>query len=80
VESLCGAEFPLYLLRMSWPQSKNSSRAEGDLALEDDGHGVSVDRQHTPYLARQLSVFCVQPHTRGYPRGAFGWDGVVDRN
>jgi hypothetical protein len=26
----------------------------------------------TPYLARQLSVFSVRPHTRGYPRGAFG--------
>jgi hypothetical protein len=26
----------------------------------------------TPYLARQLSVFSVRPHTREYPRGAFG--------
>jgi hypothetical protein len=26
------------------PEAENSSRAEGDLALEDDGHGVSVDR------------------------------------
>jgi hypothetical protein len=25
-------------------------------------------------------VFCVQPHTRGYPHGAFGLDGVADRN
>jgi hypothetical protein len=54
------------------PESENSSRAEGDLVLEDDGHGVSVDRRHTPYLARQLSVFSVRPHTRGYARGAFG--------
>jgi hypothetical protein len=34
-----------------------------ELALIDDTH---------PYLARQLSVFSVRPHTRGYPRGAFG--------
>jgi hypothetical protein len=25
-----------------------------------------------------LSVFCIRPHTWGYPRGAFGYDGVVD--
>jgi hypothetical protein len=28
----------------------------------------------------RLSVFCVGPHTRGYPRGAFGKDGVEDCN
>jgi hypothetical protein len=54
------------------PEAENSSWAEGDLALEDDGHGVSVDRRHTPYLECQLSVFSVRPHTQGYPRGAFG--------
>jgi hypothetical protein len=27
---------------------EHSSWAESDLALEDDGHGVSVDRRHTP--------------------------------
>jgi hypothetical protein len=26
------------------PEAENSSRTEGDLALEDDGHGVSIDR------------------------------------
>jgi hypothetical protein len=68
---LC-VEFPLHPPRRRWFRSKNSSWAEGDLALENDGHGVSVDRRHTPYLACQLSVFCVRPHTRGYPRGALG--------
>jgi hypothetical protein len=29
-------------------EAENSSRAKGDLALEDDGHGVSIDRQHPP--------------------------------
>jgi hypothetical protein len=42
--------------------------AEGDSAFLV----CSVDRRHTPYLARQLSVFCIRPHTRRYPRGAFG--------
>jgi hypothetical protein len=36
--------------------------------------------EDTAYLVRQLSVFCVRPHIRGYPRGAFGDDGVKDRN
>jgi hypothetical protein len=27
-----------------------------------------------------VSVFCVRPHTRGYPRGAFRQDGVADHN
>ena len=40
---LCGAEFPLHLPRRRWFRSKNSSWAKGDLALENDGHGVSVD-------------------------------------
>jgi hypothetical protein len=30
------------------PEAENCSWAEGDLALENDGHGVSVDRRHTP--------------------------------
>jgi hypothetical protein len=29
-------------------KQKNSSWAKGDLALENDGHGVSVDRRHIP--------------------------------
>ena len=48
------AEFPSLFIRYARDGSKveHSSWAESDLALEDDGHGVSVDRQHTPYLAR----------------------------
>jgi hypothetical protein len=47
------------------PEAKNSFWIEGDLALENDGHEVNVDRRDTPYLARQLSVFRVRLHTRG---------------
>jgi hypothetical protein len=54
------------------PKAENSFWAEGDLALEDDVHGVRIDRRYTPYLAREMSVFSVQPHTQGYSRGAFG--------
>jgi hypothetical protein len=53
-------------------EAEHSSWAETDLVLEDDGHGVSFDQRHAPYLARQLSVFSVRPHTWGYPHGAFG--------
>ena len=41
------------------PEAEDCSWAEGDLVFENDGHGDSVDRRHTPYLERQLSMFCV---------------------
>lgn len=41
--------------------------------VEDDGHGVVVDRLCTPYLARQLLVFGTDSALQDVPHSAFGW-------
>jgi hypothetical protein len=52
-------------------------------------HPVFTKQQHIHHFKTSktwcitdmsLSVSSVRPHTRGYPRGAFGLDGVADRS
>jgi hypothetical protein len=41
----------------------------------EDANEVPVDPTDSAkrvHIEVTLSVFCVQPHTQGYPRGAFG--------
>jgi hypothetical protein len=40
---------------------------EGDRSVEDDSHGVIMDQHHTPYLARQLSMFMTQLRSTRFP-------------
>jgi hypothetical protein len=44
---------PLYVCYVGdSSEAEDCSSVEGDHALKNDGHGVSVDRRRTPYLAR----------------------------
>jgi hypothetical protein len=50
------------------------SGIEGDHGVEGDCHGVVIYQCHTPYLARQLSVFVTRLRTTGLPKWCF-WVG-----
>jgi hypothetical protein len=43
--------------------------------VEDDDHGAARNRRHTPYLARQRSMFGTDGALRGVPHNVFlgGW-------
>jgi hypothetical protein len=55
-------------------KAKSLPDVEDDRGVTDDYHGVVVKQRHTPYLARQLSVFMTRLRTTGYPAWFF-WVG-----